>query len=165
MKNTLQKIFVVGIMLLTLTALSGCNVFKVNVNPVNNIVTYNISAHAVEGGTITGAGTYLKNASVTLNAIPSEGYAFLNWTRAGNIVHTQATYTFTATENITLIANFEALPEPFSITNYFLQTNTGDNISATEFKADGSYLTYLYTFDEVGYEVSLSNGINGRKWG
>lgn len=58
------------------------------------------------GGALTGAGTYSHGAIATLTAIPNEGYIFLNWTKDGEIVSTEASYTFTVTENATFVANF-----------------------------------------------------------
>ena len=62
-------------------------------------------------GTVTGEGTYYKDATATLTATPQVGYRFVNWTKAGVEVSTNATYTFTVTEDVELVANFEALPE------------------------------------------------------
>lgn len=60
-------------------------------------------------GTVTGAGEYRQGATVTLVATPAEGYVFVRWvTAAGAAVSTDAVYTFTATEDITLVAEFKA---------------------------------------------------------
>ena len=69
---------------------------------------YEITAttNPMEGGSVTGAGTYEHGASCTLNAIASEGYFFVNWTLNGNEVSTDATYTFTVTEANAYVANF-----------------------------------------------------------
>lgn len=71
-------------------------------------ITYSITASAspTAGGTVTGTGTYNYNASVTVTATSSSCYTFTNWTENGTVVSTNATYTFTATENRTLVANF-----------------------------------------------------------
>ena len=69
-------------------------------------VVYTITASA-ENGTVEGAGTYVEGTSVTLTATANEGYKFVNWTKEGVEVSTDATYTFTATEDVTLTANFE----------------------------------------------------------
>lgn len=59
------------------------------------------------GGSVTGAGTYTHGSSVTLTATPNQGYRFVNWTESGSEVSREAKYTFTATANRTLTANFE----------------------------------------------------------
>ena len=63
-----------------------------------------------DNGTVDGnAGTYEYGATATLTAKPNTGYKFVNWTKEGTVVSTDATYTFTVTEDVTLVANFEAL--------------------------------------------------------
>lgn len=65
-----------------------------------------ISSNPATGGTTTGAGTYNSGTSVTVTATPSAGFRFVNWTEGGSSVSTNSTYTFTATSNHTLSANF-----------------------------------------------------------
>jgi hypothetical protein len=70
--------------------------------------TYNIavSAAPADGGTVAGAGTYNHGASVTVTATANMDYQFVNWTEGGVPVHTSAQYTFTATADRNLVANF-----------------------------------------------------------
>ncbi len=71
--------------------------------------TYNIdvSANPTAGGTVSGGGTYDENASVTVTATANSGYSFVKWTENGEQVSTDASYTFTATSDRTLVAEFE----------------------------------------------------------
>jgi hypothetical protein len=71
--------------------------------------TYTITATAdpVEGGTVTGGGTFNQGQSCTLTATPATGYNFVNWTKNGQQVSTNATYTFTVTESATFVAHFQ----------------------------------------------------------
>jgi hypothetical protein len=62
-------------------------------------------------GTVSGAGDYEVGATVTLTASPAPEHRFLHWTKDEVEVSTDATYTFTATENVTLVAHFEAIPK------------------------------------------------------
>ena len=71
---------------------------------------YIVSASATNG-TVTGTGTYLEGVTATLTAAPDEGYKFVNWTKGGEVVSTDATYSFPVTENVELVANFEALAQ------------------------------------------------------
>ena len=57
-------------------------------------------------GTVTGAGSYTENTTVTLIATPNSGYRFTNWMENNVVVSTNAEYTFTATKDRDLIANF-----------------------------------------------------------
>ena len=64
-------------------------------------------ANPTDGGTVTGAGTYELNETCTLIAIPNVGYTFVNWKENGEVVSTDATYSFTVSEDRNLVANFE----------------------------------------------------------
>ena len=75
--------------------------------PVNYTIT--ATADPVEGGTITGAGTYQSGSTCTLTATPNTGYEFTNWTENGTEVSTNASYTFTVTCNRNLVANFTSV--------------------------------------------------------
>ena len=72
-----------------------------------------INIELSEGGTATINGEQTTNkdvetgSKVTVTATPSAGYYFVNWTNGTDVVSTDATYTFTATANTTLKANFE----------------------------------------------------------
>ena len=68
--------------------------------------TITVSANPTNGGTVTGGGTYQQGQSCTVNATPASGYTFTNWTENGNVVSTNASYTFTVTGSRTLVANF-----------------------------------------------------------
>ncbi len=74
----------------------------------NFIRTYSISisANPVNGGTISGAGTYTDGSTVNLSATANAGYVFINWTEGGSEVSTNPNYSFTASADRSLIANF-----------------------------------------------------------
>ena len=76
------------------------------------INTYAITASVLpsNSGTVTGAGTYNHGASCTLTATPATGYYFVNWTKGGTVVSTNANYTFTVTEAGAYVANFSLNP-------------------------------------------------------
>ena len=72
---------------------------------------------SAENGTVNGAGTFKIGTSVTLTAVPNDGYEFVNWTVGGKEVSTANPYTFTVNDNITLVANFkEAAAKAYTIT-------------------------------------------------
>ena len=90
--------------------------------------SYEITASAspVEGGTVTGSGTYNHFESCTLTATANEGYTFVNWTENDTEVSTDATYIFTVTGPRTLVANF-------SLNNYDItvEANPAEGGTAT----------------------------------
>jgi len=68
--------------------------------------TINTSALPVAGGSTSGGGTFNSGDSVTVVATANAGYNFVNWTEGGGVVSTLASYSFTATADRTLVANF-----------------------------------------------------------
>ena len=66
-----------------------------------------VAANPVAGGTVTGGGYYNLETSVTITATANTGYTFINWTKDNEVVTTNASYTFTVTEDANYIANFE----------------------------------------------------------
>ncbi len=78
--------------------------------------TINVSANPSNGGTVTGGGSYNQGQSCTVTATANNGFTFTNWTENGNVVSTQANYTFTVTGNRTLVANFQAQQQNYTIT-------------------------------------------------
>ena len=71
-----------------------------------SIYTVSVSANPTEGGTVTGGGSFSHGQSCTVVASPNANYTFTNWTENGNVVSTNASYTFNVTANRTLVANF-----------------------------------------------------------
>ena len=101
-------------------------------------VDVTVSATPNEGGTarINGEATatlqVVKNSNVTVVATPASGYHFVNWTNGGNIVSTNASYTFTAGENTSLVANFEADVVYHTITVSTYYNNNGGTVTVGE---------------------------------
>ena len=81
--------------------------YKLTVIANGTKYTITASANPTAGGTVTGAGQYYENTQCTLTATPNANYAFANWTKNGAVVSTNATYSFTVTEDATYVANFD----------------------------------------------------------
>ena len=73
--------------------------------------TINVTANPTNGGTVSGGGTFEPDETCTLTAIANEHYTFTNWTNNGNIVSTDATYSFPVTASGAYVANFTAVPQ------------------------------------------------------
>ena len=73
-----------------------------------NVYTINASA---TNGTAKGADTYVEGSTVTLMADPKMDYTFVNWTKGDEVVSTANPYVFTASEDINLVANFQAIKQ------------------------------------------------------
>ena len=80
--------------------------------------SYDITATVdpAEAGTVSGTGTYNHFSTCTLTATPNEDYAFVNWTKDGEEVSTEASYSFTVTEEATYVANFAIIAYHFTTT-------------------------------------------------
>lgn len=75
-----------------------------------------------QGGTTSGGGIYQFGQLVNLNAMPSTGYQFLNWTINGQVVSTNPAYSFTMPAgDLTVWANFQLISYELS-----LQANPAD---------------------------------------
>ncbi len=74
----------------------GVPVYTINAVPNNPVA-----------GSVTGAGDYDANTTVTLKAEAANSYTFVNWTENDIQVSTNPTFEFTATANRDLVANFE----------------------------------------------------------
>ena len=66
----------------------------------------NVFANPSSGGTVNGGGTYQEGHSCTVTTTANNGYVFTSWTENGNVVSTDAIYTFTVTDHRNLVANF-----------------------------------------------------------
>ncbi|MDE6516054.1 MAG: hypothetical protein K2L03_08455, partial [Bacteroidales bacterium] len=110
--------------------------------------TVSVSSNNAAWGrvSITGDGTYEKGSEVTISAKANTGYRFVNWTQGGLEFSTEGTHTFRVTEDVALMANFEARPagvETFTVSVSSNNTAWG-RVSIT---GDGTY--------EKGSEVTV----------
>lgn len=69
-------------------------------------VTITATAAPADGGAVTGGGPAWYGADATVTATANDGYVFSNWTEDGATVSNDASYTFNATADRTLTANF-----------------------------------------------------------
>ncbi|MBR4051247.1 MAG: leucine-rich repeat protein [Clostridia bacterium] len=165
-----------GLQASAVTLPDGWGLFKNNGTPCTEFVKNDIyvakagfkvtaSVNPAEGGTVKGAGTYSSGATVTLTATAANGYRFINWIENGEEVSTSAVYTFTASKNRELTANFEIVPH----THSFTYTAGGSRIVATCVAGDcplengiGGMLTIsapadLYVDGETAKEAVIDN--------
>lgn len=74
-----------------------------NICSLGDLTTYTVTATCdPQYGIVTGSGTYFEGESVTLTATPNSGYTFIRWSNG----KTDNPYTFAASEDITLTAQF-----------------------------------------------------------
>ena len=111
--------------------------------------TVNVSANPNIGGTVTGGGTYNQGQLCTVTATANAGYTFTNWTENGNVVSTNASYTFTVNANRNLVANFTAQSQQYTI-NVSANPNNGGNVSGGGTYYEGESCTVRATAN-TGY--------------
>ena len=72
-----------------------------NIHPQGETTNYviNVSAKNVEGGNVSGGGTFAHGTNVTLSATANSGYCFCYWEENGGIASTNPNYSFTANYN------------------------------------------------------------------
>ena len=111
---------------------------------------YTVTVSAGTGGSATGGGTYNKDTSVTVKAIPQTGYHFVKWTENGTQISTLAEYNFTVTASRNLVAVFEVdstTPTEYKVT---FDAN-GGSVNPTEATTAGGKLASLPTASRSGY--------------
>ena len=154
------------------TLISVKNQIVLQISPTIDITA---TASPAEGGTIEGAGAYIEGATCTLTATANTDYAFTNWTENGEVVSTEATYSFTVTGDRNLVANFEiqenvivfADPNVKAICVANWDTNGSGELSYAEAAAVTSLgevfrgNTTITSFEELQYFTGLTT-INDR---
>ena len=73
--------------------------------------TVTVEANDNALGTVSGGGEYKAGKIAKLTATATNGYRFANWTKEGEVLSDNASFSYTVTaEDVTIIANFSALP-------------------------------------------------------
>lgn len=115
--------------------------------------TITTASAPIAGGSTTGAASYASGASVTVTATPNAGYNFVNWTQNGMEVSTTASYTFNATANRDLVANFAVIGGVTRTISTVASPLLGGTTSGGGVVADGSSVTVVATANP-GYAFS-----------
>ncbi len=136
--------------------------------PGEQLVYYQLSVAASEGGTVSGGGKYRCGTSVSLRAYCNNNFDFVSWTNEdGEVVSTNASFTYTTNAyNETLTANFRFNPDspsepsdPILRHKITVTTTDGGTASGSAVVFSGSTAT-LYAHCNMGY-VFLGWYLNG----
>jgi hypothetical protein len=111
MKNFLLLVFYSALAVIQINAAnitSGSGNSKPPDGPGSQPSEYTITASAnmPNGGYTSGGGAYITGSQATLDATPSPGFVFVNWTEYGSQVSTDATYEVKVDADRQLMANF-----------------------------------------------------------
>ncbi len=70
--------------------------------------TLTLQTSPPDAGQLIGGGTYLEGETITVEVSPYDGYEFLNWTIAENVVSEETSFDYQMpAENVQIMANFE----------------------------------------------------------
>ena len=134
--------------------------------------THKISSK--ECGNVTGGGTFNYGNSCTLSATPATGYTFVNWTKNGSQVSTNATYTFTVTESAAYVAHFQLQSFTVNVTANPAEGGTvagggtfnyGETCTVTATANEGydfvNWVQGLFSVsEEATYTFTVTNNVN-----
>ncbi|MFC1650750.1 SUMF1/EgtB/PvdO family nonheme iron enzyme [Candidatus Latescibacterota bacterium] len=127
----------------------------------NFIKTYTLTMGVNQSGWGTttpaiGSHTYDENTDVNITATPAEGYQFVNWT--GSVANTSSSSTtITTNSGLTVIANFEEIPQSTEITLVSIPAGTfqmGDIQGGGDSDELPIHSVTLSSFEMGTYEVT-----------
>ena len=137
---------------------------------INNYMI-NATTDPIEGGTVTGAGNYDHGTSCTLTATANENYEFINWTKNGIVVSTDANYTFMVTASEDFVAHFryfdnvdedtatcQFFPNPFTSSLSITTENAAQSVSVYDFNGR---LLMKQSINDLQFEIDLSQLTHG----
>jgi len=135
--------------------LAGNKAYTVSIAVTFKIKTYTISvsANPSEGGTASGGGTFSHNQQVNLSATQNAGYQFLNWTEGGSVVSTKANYSFPATGNRTLVANFNMIKGTIEISDKTIDGFGQIEVYAENFGFNVGAIEYVLSYDPAKLSI------------
>ena len=111
-------------------------------------------------GSTTGSGSYNCGSNVTVCATANSCYSFVNWTENGSPVSALPCFSFTATSNETLVANFAANSLPTgSLTNLWSFTNGPDGANPQAGLIQGSDSNFYGTTYGTGSGPSANGTV------
>lgn len=139
---------------------------EISVAPIETF-TINVSADPAAYGTVTGGGDYDEGATCTIIATPNPGHLFVNWTKGNEVVSTDATYSFTVTENASYTANFqvdgiEELEENLFVifpnpVNEKLMIKSAETVRQCDVYSVTGSLIFNMTVDSDSFEVQVKD--------
>lgn len=109
------------------------------------VVRYTIGVTAVGDGTATGGGRYEIGTQVTLRATPQSGATFQGWylnSISGQLLSSNAEYTFTVEGAMSIVAKFSALPKLITVS---ASPAEGGSVSGGGSKEVGTNCTVMAT--------------------
>ena len=123
--------------------------------------TITVVALPAEGGTVTGGGLYEGGATCTLTTTPNEGFLFMNWTRNGEVVSNDSSYSFIVTGDADYVANFaeegDVCALTFDLFDSYGDGYTGNYLVVTDGNGISQRLT-IESGSSAVYTIPILNG-------
>ena len=121
--------------------------------PPSQITRQNtLTVSAGDGGSVsTTGGTFSQGTQVSITATPNAGYSFSGWSNGS----TANPLTVTLNSNTTITANFEALPNTYTVT---LTAGEGGIVTGGGAYEEGTQITVIATPEEGFQFTGWSNG-------
>lgn len=110
-----------------------------------------ITSDNTSQGTVTGGGSYTEGDTVTLRATAQNGYEFTGWYNGNSKVSDNNPYTFTASQDLTLVARFAAVQADF----YYGVFDTPTNHPVLDDINDDAGLTKGWLADNAKARITL----------
>lgn len=107
---------------------------------------YSITSPNVNGGSVTGTGSYQYEENITITAVPSYGYHFVKWKEDNS---TNPTRSIKVTENLTLTPEFAL--NTYSITTAFSPEGAG-TVTGAKTYTHGNKVELVAT-PKIGYQL------------
>ena len=120
------------------------------------------SSSPLTGGNTDGGGSFVNGGSVTVQAVPSANYNFVNWTENGVPVSASANYTFTAAGDRDLVANFTPSATNLGIVFSQPPTTSGTLLLSSYMLPDGNVDGMEYRFEK--FTLATTTGISHLRW-
>ena len=120
--------------------------------------TIDFGVTPVNGGTVTGDGTYPAGAGISLVATPDAGFAFVNWTENGLPVGNSPTLAFNVGADRTLVANFVALGTGKAVTTIATPINGGTTSGGGAYPLNASATVSATTAPGYKFSKWTENG-------
>jgi len=146
------------VMTSSLTCVTGNPATSNTIEMVVNPSVLSLIANPMQGGTVSYTGTPQIGQIVVLDAVPANGWAFVNWTNSiGEVVSTNATFSLTFTGcNQVITANFNTLN---TITGKLAFFNPYETPVPTPY-SEGAFYTQLFDgLIPVGTSQQITTGI------
>ena len=121
-----------------------------------------VMANSAEYGTVSGGGSFEGGETCIVTATPNEGYFFESWTENGEVVSTDATYSFIVTGDRNLVANFAASAPTGAIDGKFTINDNGDQVyfSQGNLQYQASTDTWKFADNQFDYVGSTNSNIS-----